>query len=448
MPELETPAAPAAAAVEPSPSIPAGASGGSASDEQILGIPESPVSPETAAAPDGQQPQEQTPPQEQEPAWQKEAEEEGLFLTAAPPELKALFSDPKVGKLVQSAWDSRQVAQAYREFIPTLKEARTIRETFPGGVEEMQRIVVDARDSQLTDMAFYSKNPELQGQLASRLYSEDRDAFIGQLKASTKFLAENDPETFLSIATEAAPKFLEQEHFPEFLDAAAEVVQAKNGERALALLAELGGWGAQKGLRGEVRHRLHPEQQRFNRERDQFNREKQEARQGQWQQVRLAADSGIVTQIQAHIAQKIESVLPAQLKSNAEVKKSLGDRILTSIDEKLKSDVSLVQPYEAIKARVLQSGRATETDQREIVSLIVNRATQLFPLVARAVIGQWTRDTVAASRSTTQRRETAAARRDIASGGSPAHRAPTITAKDIRTGGKYAGLSDREILDL
>lgn len=426
--------------------------GASQSDESILGITEDTTSTQTAESTaetttETQQTTE-TQTQEQEPAWSKEAQEEGLFLTQPPPELKALFADPKIGKLVQSSWDSRQVAQAYREFIPTLKEARTIRETFPGGMDEMQRTVTEARESQMTDMAVQSGDPAVQRGLAERLHTDFGDSFVSQVKETLGYFAENSPETYLAIAAQVAPKFLEQERFPEFLDAADHVIQSKNGEQALRLLAELNGWSAQKGLRGEVRQRLAPEQARFNKERETFNKERQQAREGTWDQIRVSANSSIETQVQQHIAQKIDTVLPQHLKSNAAVKKSLGDKVFAELDSRLKQDVSLVGPYKAIKDRVLKSGRASEADQREISALIVNRATQLFPLVARAVIGQWTRDTIAASQTTTQRRESAATRRDISTGGAPSHRPTKFTEKDIKSGGRLSKMTDDEILGL
>src|SRR5205085_2590758 len=174
--------------------------------------------------------------------------------------------------------DSRQTAMAYREFIPTLKEARTIRETFPGGVDEMQRTVTEARESQMTDMAVQSGDPAVQRGLVERLHADFGDGFVSTLKAALSYFHEQSPETYLAIAADAAPKWMEQERFPEFLDAADQVLQAKNGEQALRLLHELAGWSAQKGLRGEVRQRLAPEQARFNKEREQFNKERVEAR--------------------------------------------------------------------------------------------------------------------------------------------------------------------------
>src|SRR5947209_8100804 len=80
--------------------------------------------------------------------------------------------------------------------------------------------------------------------------------------------------------------------------------------------------------------------------------------------------------------------------------------------------------------------------------LTVNRARQFGPWGAKRVLARWTKDAIDASRSTTQKRGAAATRRDISTGAAPTHRTSKLSVKDVRSGGKLANLSDREILDL
>src|SRR5438128_1805897 len=253
-----------------SPAITSPGSGGaSQSDEQILGMttevlesePETTPPPETAA---------ETPP-ETPPEIEPKPEE---FATGQPmPETlrAAIKANPELGKTLQSLWDQHQ---AYRTIFPTVAEARTIKEMFPGGAEEAKTLLADAESIQQVDDSFYYGTPQARQDLVSRLYQSDPKALTETVKAAVEMMQTGAPEDYRTMADGIIAREFAEGNVGAHLAAMADAVRGGKAEELVKLTTDLVEWAKQKA--GITRPPADPHRQALERERERFENERKQ----------------------------------------------------------------------------------------------------------------------------------------------------------------------------
>src|SRR5579872_4640392 len=196
MPEgTAAPSSPSSAA-----STPVGAGDGK-SDMEILGggspttaveepaAPAAPSSPvEVPTAEPGASPAAPTAPVDPKPVAPGESMPEALRRASA--------ADPAVRAEVNRLWSQMQNYVA----LGPAQELKALRDKFPGGVAEADKIINDAISIQGVDAKFYEGGPEQRTELVKDLYTDDPAALIGTTEVSLQFLRDNAPTEYSRLS--------------------------------------------------------------------------------------------------------------------------------------------------------------------------------------------------------------------------------------------------------
>jgi len=147
-----------------------------------------------------------------------------------------------------------------------------------------------------------------------------------------------------------------------------------------------------------------------------------------------AAVDGVLQSIQA----QLDRLLPEGTPKNT--RNRLTGEIYREVDAALQSNRAFGQQLR----QAFRTGQLTPENHRAIVGLVVGRAKQILPGIAKKVLGEWTAGVVANAQSRQERQRQAARRVDIA-GGHPGGDTPrSLMPKDI----DYRRMSDNDILNL
>lgn len=355
-----------------------------------------------------------------------------------PPEwLARQMKDPWVGDQAQELWSQAQAAQrdaaAFRELFPTVDDARSLKQLYPGGVAEARAVAERARTLDEVDAALFGKTgatPEdaqaSRAQFIERLHAMDPLAFRQMVEAGQALLARSSGQSSAS----ASP------HVPSA------------AEQNLAVQTQA------------ARNEMPPENA---------------AHLSAYREFENSANAELEQSVGRSIERAIDLALPnlkhAALSSgpnerhSASLRQRLTAEARAEVDTGLRSDAQLGEQI----ARILSSKRFDASARSQVVRLIDARAQQLVGGAVRRVVGTWTRATLgeanSAGATSSEGREarTASAAPDRAAAPSmltapkssrtaaePAPRAqrfqPTSPGRRGRV--DYTRLSDEQILNL
>jgi hypothetical protein len=303
-----------------------------------------------------------------------------------PAQFQAIF---EANPALRDAW---REAHSFREIFPDVEAAREIRKLFPS--------LDDARaaNSQISDLAridalFFSNQPESHAELAAAIYRLNPGAFRNLAQMMSAMMASSGGTAQRTDA--AAPT-------PAPTSASAQNL-ATPQETSL------------------------PEPS----ERSSVNAANEHAF---FHETNAAAVEGVLSSIQS----QLDRLLPESTPKNT--RQRLTGEIYRAIDVSLQSNRAFGQQLR----QAFRSGQMSADNQRAIVGMVVGRAKQALPGIAKRVLSEWTSGVVAHASTRQERQRNAAKRVDIA-GGAPGGDAPrALMPKDI----DYRRLSDNDILNM
>jgi hypothetical protein len=317
---------------------------------------------------------------------------------AEPEELRAAFeANPELRR----AWLE---AQAYREAFPTVEAAREVQKIFPT-VEDAQAAREQLDELGRLDSLFFARTPEAHASLASAVYRLDPEAFRSLARAMA---AEAQRRGDNGVALTAAAR--EGEPSAAESSPTRSTAPSRPSSERESRTAESPG---DKGLEQEARA----------------------AQTSFYQEANATAVEAVIETIRS----QVERLLPEDLGVGAR-NRVIGE-IYRELDSSLRSNRALAQQVR----QAFRSGNFDADHQRAVVSLIVGRARQAVPGVAKKVINEWTSSVLAASNTKHTRQRAAESRVDITGAGAPGGvaRRP-LAPSDI----DYSKLSDADILNL
>ncbi len=316
---------------------------------------------------------------------------------AEPEELRAAFeANPELRR----AW---REAQAYREAFPTVEAAREVQKIFPT-VEDAQAAREQLDELGRLDSLFFARTPEAHASLASSVYRLDPEAFRSLARAmAAEAQRRGDNGAALTAAAHEGEPSVES-------SPTRSTAPSRSSPERESRTAELPG---DKSLEQETR----PAQATF------------------YQEANATAVEAVIETIRS----QVERLLPEDLGVGAR-NRVIGE-IYRELDSSLRSNRALAQQVR----QAFRSGNFDADHQRAVVSLIVGRARQAVPGVAKKVINEWTSSVLAASNTKHTRQRAAESRVDITGAGAPGGvaRRP-LAPSDI----DYSKLSDADILNL
>lgn len=359
----------------------------------------------------------------------------------APPEIAALFKDPKVGKSVRETFYRDA---AYRE-LGTVAEIRAVKDLFPGGAEDAQSAAQARTDLAELDELYYSLNPQDTEHFISRLHEEDAGAFTN--------LAKSFPDVLFKLA----PDIYREQTARQVQDTMANVY-----ETAIAQ-------GAGKGQPGEnlknavdvLSFAL------FNRPFDKVGRAPQtrQSTEATAREKRVtereqaietnsfntfhgSTNTALVNRCINDIKTTVTKLLDkTPAKGNAKVLNKIVGEVYTEIDGKLKADKGLTESLRReFKAAKLE--KYSDAAKARIVNLMAGRAKALLAKSAKNVVQEWTTAVLGNSAARQDKLRTGAARKDVTGGQPSGQRRGPVAARTVDPAKvNYGKTSDDDILN-
>jgi len=302
--------------------------------------------------------------------------------SAEPENFRAIF---KANPSLRDAWRD---AQAYRELFPDVQAAREIQKLFPTA-GDARAASVQLADLAKLDTLFFSNRPEAHAELAAAVYRLNPAAF------------RNLARMMQAVATDSA-----------------DPGNAANRANANSNSAD-------------APRASHPD---ATWQADQQAERAAAAQASFFHETNAAAVTGVIDAIHA----QVDRLLPEGTTERA--RQRVVGEIYREIDSSLRSNPTFGQQLR----QAFRAGNFSPENQRAIAGMVVARARQALPGIAKKVINEWTAGVVAQSSSRSQRQRSAERRVDIAGGspGSSGRRA--LSPRDI----DYRKLSDADILNL
>jgi hypothetical protein len=307
-------------------------------------------------------------------------------VTAEEPEdYRAIFdANPDL----RDAWHS---AQAYREIFRDIEQARALQKIFPTPADA-ERATAQLAELDRLDSMFFSNRPESLAELAAIVYRLNPDAFANLTRVMVG----------MTNNATAAPRHKEL---------------SSPGDRNLKT-AEA---GAQHAASDSAATPASPETL--------------PARTAFFEDTNAATVEGVVQVIES----QVDRLLPEGISPGA--RNRVVGEVYRELDATLRGNRALARQVR----EAFRSGALDTDHQRAIVGMVVGRARQALPGIAKKVIEEWTSSVLAASSARLARQRTAERRVDIAGAGPAASevRRP-LSPSDL----DYAKLSDADILNL
>jgi len=318
-----------------------------------------------------------------------------------PPWLAREMKDPWVGDEARELWDGVQRAQreaaAYREAFATPKDARALKEIYPGGAAEAKIAAERARELAEIDAVFFgaAEKPaeELRAgrlQLVEKLYAQDPAAFREMVEAGVRILGagggRSNEEGRASQAATTLPRSLHSVAGAPNSGAQETAGHSGRDDRQgheqgaqPGILPQAARDGAAVAVPQEVAIR--------------------------YREFERATNAELEKSVGGTIARAMEAALPNLRQVNGAGGEGqtppLQERLATSVREEveaaLKSDASLGEQV----ARILAGRRFDEAARAQVVRLIDARAQQLVPGAVRKVVGSWTQATLGSRKAET-----------------------------------------------
>jgi hypothetical protein len=430
MPEGTAAAPPSAAA-----STPVGAGDGM-TDAQILGggtpttpVPDAPdtsapAAPDTTAAPAAPDTQAPAATAEPKPVAPGEQMPEALRRASA--------ADPAVRAEVNRLWSQMQ---NYVTLGPAA-ELKALKDKFPGGVAEADRIINDAIGIQAVDSQFYEGGPEQRAELIKSLYADDPAAVIGTTEVSLQFLRDTAPQEYArlsdGILQSALAKGEMGAHIQQLYDLA-----SKEPDSALAkAIKDVYEWASEKA--GFRKPPTDPRQAELDRRKAELDTRDKTFNQQQYTAYQSSLNDSAINGIGSEIATMLDT-LTKDVPIADGAKARIADQILNEVESKLRADATLQYQIQSL----LSLKRYDDATRNQHVQLLVNRAKVVLPDVARTIFGEWTTNVLAVNKATLDKKTAAASRTDIVGGGAGDNRRQA-TPKPGEV--DYSKTSDADIL--
>jgi hypothetical protein len=324
------------------------------------------------------------PPAETDPAVASSAAAE------EPENYRAIFdANPDL----RDAWQS---AQAYREIFPDIEQACALQKIFPTPADA-ERATAQLAELERLDSMFFSNRPESLAELAATVYRLNPEAFANLARVMAGMT---------SNATEV------QRH--------RELTNEENRNSTIAHEKTVDAGAQHAGPDSGVT--TTPPASAV-------------ARAAFFEDTNAATVEGVVQVIES----QVDRLLPEGIAPGAR-NRVIGE-VYRELDTTLRGNRALARQVR----EAFHSGALDADQQRAIVGMIVGRARQALPGVAKKVIEEWTSSVLAASSARLARQRTAERRVDIAGAGPAASEARRpLSPSDL----DYAKLSDADILNL
>jgi len=345
---------------------------------------------------------------------------------------KASAADPAVRAEVNRMWSQ---LQNYVGLGPA-QELKALKDKFPGGVAEADRIINDAIGIQAVDAKFYEGGPEQRGELIKELYADDPAAVIGTTEVSLQFLRDTAPQEYARLSDGILGNALAKgeigAHIQQLYDLA-----SKEPDSVLAkAIKDVYEWATEKA--GFRKPATDPRQAELDRRKTELDNRDKSFNKQQNDAYQASFNNTVITTIGG----KIDTIL-ATLTKDAPIadgaKEILADRILDAVDTKLRSDATL--QYQV--GQLMSLKRYDDSIKSQHLQLVTNRAEMLLPEIVQKVFGDFTTSVLGINKATLDKKTAAAGRSDIVGGGAGDNRRPA-TPKPSEV--DYSKTSDDDIL--
>jgi hypothetical protein len=375
--------------------------------------------------------------------------------------LDKLFADPTHGEFAKQLYEKYQKLGGYREHW-TLDEARDARALAPGGLDELKTVVQAGRDAKVENEEFASADPARQGVVLQSLAKDMPEAFAAGAKPYLETLKATSPDTYRAVMMEGAKAALEADGVPALLNSLLEAVAGdaddpKTQQAFTDALKGLQEWTGKAGFSGKKAEtgaaapaKVSPEIQKALDENKAFKENAAKETMERFGTWKTGVDEGFQKSISEEATKGIDAVLPKNMPAaaRAELSKRLTSDVLKGIDQKLAQDTDLGKKVAAVIANNAWKEKAEETKQ-QVQNLLLGRAKQFLPHVAREILNPFTEAQVASNATRVEKEARGASQTDIrggaASGGNG--RKP-MTVEDMKGRGAGKRMSDEDILNL
>lgn len=318
---------------------------------------------------------------------------------------------------LREAWHD---AREFREIFPNIEEARALQKLFPTAAVA-ERASQELAELDRLDALFFSNRPEAHAELAAAVYRLNPEAFQNLVRVMAGLVGAAPEISGQSAkANAAAPKVEERgqaeaTHRPDLHRN--QSPRETPASDSASPQVEVSGEG-NSAQRAAASPNTEPA-----------------ARAAFYQDTNAAAVEAVLDAITA----QVDRLLPEGTAAGAR-NRVIGE-IYRELDAALRGNRALVQQAR----QAFRSGALDAEHQRAIVGLIVGRARQALPGVAKKVIGEWTSTVLAAANEKIARQRAGERRVDIAGAGPAASEVRrALTPADIN----YAKMSDADILNL
>lgn len=334
---------------------------------------------------------------------------------AMPAELRGLISrDAQAGPKIQQLWDR---LATYSSLYPTVREAREIRDMFPGGAEEARSILSKAQDQDRSNALLESNDPGQQLELLSPIFESNPESFMGMLQVGANLMRERNPQLYNRFEGEVVSSRLYNEKFGEHLEGMASAIEMlssqdeKQRQQGLQTLAKMTttliNWGKKNGFVGKERD-LGKTEATVDPRLKQFEEENRQLRQNQWTSFTTTVNGTAKPQIESKFRALIEPVLK---NVPAGTKKATVDMLVSQsmaeLEDRLKKDQLYQSKYQDwVKSK-------TFPDANGAVKFIVGRAQAHLTAVAKKILTPWSSTFIADKNAAAQKKIQTGARADV-----------------------------------
>jgi hypothetical protein len=367
-------------------------------------------------------------------------------------QLEVGLAHPELGGLVKQMQGQLAEAAKWREFFPSVEEAREFKSMAPGGVEELKTKVQAGVDARMEQAEFASGDPARQGAVLQAIAAENPQAFASAAKPWLETLKASNPEAYNKIGMEVATEALTADGMPAMLTQLFDALGKEDEKGFAEAIGKLGEWRTKAGFATSTapgkqpEQKLTPELQRALDENKAYkDRERTELMNGfkTWKE---GLDTNFQKAAKEEIRKAIEDAdaIPKNIatKPREWLMSRISNEIFAEIEKQLNADLDLGKNV----AKVIEnnawktSGEQTRT---QVHNLYFGRAKQLLPYVARDILNPFTEATVAAANNRAEREEKSTQRIEVSTAGSAgSQRSKPLTKKDV------AGMTDEQILDM
>ncbi|HEX3156792.1 MAG TPA: hypothetical protein VHV32_19340 [Candidatus Angelobacter sp.] len=188
------------------------------------------------------------------------------------PKLKEAFAThPELQKELEPVF--RREA-AFREVFPTVAEARQLRDALPNGLQDLQQLQSDLKETEQLDSDFYTKDREGNypghARIAENMFRDDKEAAVSFFRGLPKQWAQLDRSSYNEVMGNIVGATIANSREFEILD---EAIQSGDAKAIAAAAHKILGWAG-----GYLKGKPQPseQEQQLQRERQNFTKEQQD----------------------------------------------------------------------------------------------------------------------------------------------------------------------------